>query len=167
MGRTGKWFGYQHWNADPDIMTLAKAFAGGVAGAALLARPEVAARLKPGTHAATFGGNPIACRAALATIEMIDEEGLLARATQIGAFFRKRLDALKAKCPIIREVRVLGAMIGVELAVEGSAFVNRCLERRLLINCTHGTVLRLLPALTISDEQMEEGCDILEEAISA
>jgi len=166
MGRTGKWFGYQHWGVEPDVMTLAKAFAGGLAGAALVARPDIAAKLKPGTHAATFGGNPVACRAALAVMETIEDDGLLARAERIGSYFQSRFDALKNKCPVIREVRSLGAMIGIELSVEGTPFVHRCLERRLLINCTQTTVLRLLPALTLSDDQMAEGADILEEAIT-
>src|SRR5207302_866116 len=102
---------------------------------------EVAEKLRPGTHAATFGGNPIACRAALATIETIEADGLLARAGEIGTRFRERFEALRASCPWIREVRVRGAMIGIELSVDGTPLVQRCLERRVLINCTHGTVL--------------------------
>jgi predicted acetylornithine/succinylornithine family transaminase len=165
MGRTGRWFAHQHYPVKPDAVTLAKALAGGVACGGLVARPEVAEKLRPGTHAATFGGNPLACRAALATIETIEEEGLLARAGQIGERFRQRFEALRARCPLIQEVRVKGAMIGVELAVEGAAVVDQCLRRQLLINCTHGTVLRLLPALTLPDGQLDEGCGILEEVL--
>jgi predicted acetylornithine/succinylornithine family transaminase len=165
MGRTGRWFAFQHWPVLPDAVTLAKALAGGVACGGMLARPEFAARLKPGTHAATFGGNPLACRAALATIETIEEDGLLERAGQIGAAFRARFEALKARCPLIQEVRVKGAMIGVELTAEGAWVVEGCLKRGLLINCTHGTVLRLLPALTLTDQELAEGCDILEEVL--
>jgi acetylornithine/N-succinyldiaminopimelate aminotransferase len=161
MGRTGKWYAHQHWKVKPDIVTLAKALAGGVAMGGLIAKPEVGEKLKPGTHAATFGGNPLAARAALATIETIEQENLLARAIQIGEKFRTRFTALKEQCPLITEVRAKGAMIGVELAIEGAAIVQACLERGLLINCTHQTVLRLLPALTISDEQIDDGCDIL------
>jgi predicted acetylornithine/succinylornithine family transaminase len=167
MGRTGRWFGHQHYAVQPDVVTLAKALAGGVACGGLVARPEAAEKLKPGTHAATFGGNPLACRAALATIETIDADGLLARAEQIGQRFQERLEALKARCPLIQEVRVKGAMIGVELSVLGAALVDQCLQRQLLINCTHGTVLRLLPALTLTDNQLEEGCGILEEVLLA
>jgi predicted acetylornithine/succinylornithine family transaminase len=167
MGRTGRWYTYQHWGVTPDILTLAKALAGGVAMGGLIAKPEVAARLKPGTHAATFGGNPIACRAALAAIEMIDAENLLERAEHIGQRFRERLEALRERCPVIQEVRVKGAMIGVQLTVDGTGFVQKCLERRLLVNCTHGTVLRLLPALTLTDEQLDEGCEILGEVLSS
>jgi predicted acetylornithine/succinylornithine family transaminase len=167
MGRTGKWFAHQHYPVQPDAVTLAKALAGGVAMGGLVARPEAAEKLRPGTHAATFGGNPIACRAALATIETIEADGLLARALAIGDRFRRRFEALAPRCPALRQVRIQGAMIGVELAVDGAQIVDRCLKRQLLINCTHGTVLRLLPALTLTDEQLEEGCDILEEVLLA
>ncbi|HEV3256932.1 MAG TPA: aspartate aminotransferase family protein [Gemmataceae bacterium] len=165
MGRTGRWFAHQHWQVQPDAITLAKALAGGVACGALVARPGVADKLRPGTHAATFGGNPIACRAALATIETIEADGLLARAERIGAAFRDCLEALRPRCPWVQEIRACGAMIGVELSVDGAPVVNQCLERRLLINCTHGTVLRLLPALTITDDLLDEGCTILTEVL--
>lgn len=167
MGRTGKWYTYQHWNVKPDVITLAKAVAGGVALGGLLARPEVAEKLKPGTHAATFGGNPIACRAALATIETIEAEGLLDRAVHIGDVFRRRFEALRTKVPHVQEVRVKGAMIGIQLATDGAPVVAECLKRRLLINATHGTVIRLLPALNITDQQMDEGCSIIEEVLTA
>jgi acetylornithine/N-succinyldiaminopimelate aminotransferase len=162
MGRTGRWFAYQHWGVEPDVMTLAKGIAGGLAAGALIARPEVAAKLKPGTHAATFGGNPMACRAALAVIETIESEDLLTRAQKIGKQFRDRLTAIQQHCPAIQEVRVKGAMIGVQLSVDAAPLVQECLRRKLLINCTHGTVIRLLPALTLTDDQLAEGCAILE-----
>ncbi len=165
MGRTGKWYTHQHWNVKPDIITLAKAVAGGVALGGLLARPEVAEKLKPGTHAATFGGNPLACAAALATIETIEADNLLERAIRIGRTFSNHFEALKSKCPHIREVRAKGAMIGVQLAVDGTPVVTECLKRKLLVNCTHQTVIRLLPALNITDEQIAEGCSVLEEAL--
>jgi predicted acetylornithine/succinylornithine family transaminase len=165
MGRTGKWYAHQHWDIVPDVVTLAKAIAGGVALGGLIAKPEVAEKLKPGTHAATFGGNPIACRAALATVETIEAEGLLDRAGQVGERFRSRFLALKEKCPLVTEVRVKGAMIGVQLAVEGAPVVQKCLERGLLINCTHQTVIRLLPAVNIPDELIDEGCDTLADVL--
>jgi predicted acetylornithine/succinylornithine family transaminase len=165
MGRSGRWFGFQHWPVQPDAVTLAKGLAGGVAAGGLMARPQFADKLVPGTHAATFGGNPIACRAALATIEAIEADGLLERAFQIGEEFRQRFEALRARCPLIQEVRVKGAMIGIDLSVEGAAIVNQCLQRQLLINCTHGTVLRLLPAMNLADDELEAGCKILEEVL--
>jgi predicted acetylornithine/succinylornithine family transaminase len=165
MGRTGRWFAHQHWPVEPDMITLAKALAGGIAAGGLVAKPSVAEKLRPGTHAATFGGNPIACRAALATIETIEADKLLARADELGRRFRERFEVLRGRCSLVQEVRVKGAMIGLELCTDGVPVVQRCLERRLLINCTHGTVLRLLPALTLTDGQLDDGCSILEEVL--
>jgi acetylornithine/succinyldiaminopimelate/putrescine aminotransferase len=146
-------------------MTLAKSLCGGIAGGAMLARREVAASLRPGMHAATFGGNPIAARAGIATLETIDDEGLLDNARQLGEFFQQRLEALRQECPAVREVRVLGVMVGVELNVEGAPVVKSCLARRLLVNCTQNVVIRLLPAMNLSIEQAEQGCDILASAV--
>lgn len=167
MGRTGKWYAHQHWDILPDVVTLAKAVAGGVALGGVIAKPEVGALLKPGTHAATFGGNPIACAAALAVIETFDTEGLLERAEQVGERFRQHFLKLKERCPLITEVRVKGTMIGVQLAVEGAPVVAECLKRGLLINCTHNTVIRLLPAVNISDEQIDDGCAVMAEVLLA
>ena len=164
-GRTGNWFAFQHFGVEPDVMTLAKALCGGIAGGALLTRPQIAPSLRPGMHAATFGGNPIAARAGIATLEMIEQEGLLENAKELGALFRKRLTALQKECDVIREVRVAGVMIGIELAMEGTAVVKECLARKLLVNCTHNTVIRLLPAMNLPSEQAEEGCEILAEVI--
>ena len=160
-GRTGKWFAYQHTDIQPDIMTLAKSLCGGIAGAAMLTTGEIAPSLRPGMHAATFGGNAIAAAAGIATIEMIEEEGLLARAEQLGAAFRKRLAPLVDELSIVEDPRVCGLMIGLELAVDGAPIVERCLERGLLVNCTQQTVIRLLPAMTLSDDEVHAGCDIL------
>lgn len=165
MGRTGKWYAHQHWHVRPDVVTLAKALAGGVAAGAMIARPAIAEKLKPGTHAATFGGNPIACRAALATIETIESEGLLERASWLEGQFRARFVALQSRTSLIREVRAKGSMIGVELSSSGVPVVQKCLERGLLVNCTHHTVIRLLPALNLPEDLLEEGCAILEDAI--
>jgi len=167
MARTGRWFAHQHWPVQADIMTLAKGLAGGLACGALVARANVADKLRPGTHAATFGGNPIACRAALATIETIEEQGLLARAEAIGRQFHERLHNLRGQCPWIQEVRAKGAMIGVELSIDAAPIVRACLERRLLVNATHGTVLRLLPPLNLTDAELDEGCGILSEVLLA
>jgi predicted acetylornithine/succinylornithine family transaminase len=166
MGRTGEWFAYQLSGAVPDILTCAKALAGGVAAGVMIAKPEVASALKPGMHASTFGGNPIACRAGIATVETIEEDGLLDRARAIADRFRGHLEAVRRDRPdLVREVRALGVMIGVELTTDASSVVSACLERRLLVNATHGTVLRLLPALTITDEQIDEGCAVLCEVL--
>jgi acetylornithine/N-succinyldiaminopimelate aminotransferase len=162
MGRTGRWFAHQHWAAQPDLMTLAKALAGGVACGALVARPDFADRLVPGTHAATFGGNPLAARAALATIETIERDHLLERASQIGRAFTERFTGLRERCSWIQDLRIQGAMIGIELGSDASSLVAGCMERGLLINVTHNNVIRLLPALTLSDAELDQGCSILE-----
>jgi acetylornithine/succinyldiaminopimelate/putrescine aminotransferase len=164
-GRTGKWFAYQHEGVTPDIMTLAKSLCGGVAGAAMLATAEIADSLRPGMHAATFGGNPIAARAGIAAIETIEQEGLLERASQLGRRFRQRLQPLAEDLPICQQLRVCGLMIGLELTVDGTPIVHQCLQRGLLINCTQQTVLRLLPAMTLTEAQLEEGCDILSDVL--
>ena len=161
MGRTGHWFAFQKHGVEPDAITLAKALAGGVACGGLLARKPFAEKLVPGTHAATFGGNPIACAAALATVETIEADGLLSRAAHLGAAFQARFEALRQRTPLIQDIRIQGAMIGIELSIDGAAIVDECLKRRLLINCTHGNVIRLLPALNLSDEDLQAGCDIL------
>ena len=165
MGRTGKWFGYQKFDVTPDVMTLAKAVCGGVAGGAMLTTAEIAPSLRPGMHAATFGGNPIAARAGIATIEMIERENLLEAAKRLSQLFSDRFSQLQQQCDLIQEVRVCGLMIGVELTIEGAETVRACMERGLLVNCTQGTVIRLLPAMNLTEEQADEGCDILAQVI--
>ncbi len=164
-GRTGEWFAYQHFGVTPDIMTLAKAVCGGIAGGAMLARGELAPLLRPGTHAATFGGNPIAARAGIATIETIEREGLLSEAQRIGDYFQASLTGLAREVSCIRDVRVLGTMIGVELEIDGAPIVGGCLERGVLVNCTQQTILRLLPALVLTQEEAEQGFETLAEVI--
>jgi acetylornithine/N-succinyldiaminopimelate aminotransferase len=163
-GRTGKWFAYQNYGVEPDVMTLAKSLCGGVAGGAMLCKSELAPSLRPGMHAATFGGNPIAAAAGIATIEAIEEDGLLERAVAIGALFQELLQPLTT-LPHVREVRHRGLMIGVELTGEASALVQTCMDRQLLINVTQGNVVRLLPAMTLDDSQVRVGCAILADAI--
>ncbi|MGB0070877.1 MAG: aspartate aminotransferase family protein [Isosphaeraceae bacterium] len=168
MGRTGHWFAYQQFGvaAEPDILTCAKALAGGIAAGVMIARAQVAEVLKPGMHASTFGGNPIACRAGMATIETIEEDGLLERGLAIGERFRSQFEALRRELPErIREVRVRGVMVGLDLRFDASDVVSECLKRLLLINATHGHVVRLLPALTISDELIDQGCAILADVL--
>ena len=165
MGRVGEWYAHQLDAVEADVVSLAKALASGIAMGGVLARPEVAAVLKPGTHAATYGGNPISAVASLATIRTIEKEGLLARSKNLEELFRKRFTALMPKCPWITEVRARGVMVGIQLSIEGAPIVKACLEKGLLINCTHQTVIRLLPAMNLSDAEFEEGCSILEEAL--
>jgi acetylornithine/N-succinyldiaminopimelate aminotransferase len=163
-GRTGKWFAYQNYGVEPDVMTLAKSLCGGVAGGAMLCKPELAPSLRPGMHAATFGGNPIAAAAGIATIETIEDEGLLERAVAIGALFQELLRPLE-ELPRVQQVRHRGLMIGVELTSDASSLVQTCMDRQLLINVTQGNVVRLLPAMTLTDAEVREGCAILADAI--
>ena len=160
-GRTGHWFGYQYFDVQPDLMTLAKSLCGGIAGGALIARRNLAASLKPGTHASTFGGNPIAAAAGIAMIETIEQDGLLEQCESRSQRFAQHLKSLQDKCPHIKEIRQAGMMIGIELSCEGAPIVAKCLEQGLLINCTQGNVLRLLPALNIELDQIDQAMEIL------
>ena len=160
-GRTGHWFGYQHFGVEPDIMTLAKTVSGSLPGGAMLAKSEIASSLRPGMHAATYGGNPISAAAGIAAIRMIESQGLLERTKKISNLFFTALNKLAQESNLIQEVRGVGVMIGIELATEGTPFVKSCMDRGLLINCTQGNVLRLLPAMTIEEKIATEGLDIL------
>ena len=129
MGRTGKWFAYQHYDIEPDILTMAKALGGGVAIGAMMAKEEVAAKLVPGKHASTFGGNCIACAAGIAVVEAIEEDHLLENAVRMGEYAKQKLNQLKQKYQIIESVRGIGLMIGVQLAAPGGEIVDKCLAR--------------------------------------
>lgn len=161
MGRTGTWFGYQQSGVQPDILTMAKGVSAGVACGAVIARDDVASAMKPGKHASTFGGNPLAMAAGLATIATIEQDKLLDNVRVMSSRFRQHFEQLQREIPIIRELRVCGMMIGVDLKIPGSAAVAQCMERGVLINCTHDTVIRLLPALNITAEQVDEGCRVI------
>ena len=165
MGRTGHWFGYQHSGVLPDIMTLAKGVAAGVACGAFVCQDHIAPSLRPGMHASTFGGNPLAMAAGIATMKMIEEEGLLAHCREMSARFHQHFAQLKESLPIIKEVRSRGMMIGVELNIPATPAVGQCMERGVLINATHDTVVRLLPALNISKTQVDEGCQVIADVL--
>ncbi len=162
MGRTGKWFAYQHNDVEPDIMTMAKALGGGVAIGAMMAKEELAAKLVPGKHASTFGGNCIACAAGIAVVEAIEEDNLIENAVKMGEYAKQKLEQLGEKYDIIKEVRGKGLMIGVQLASPGAAIVDKCLARGLRINCTNNTVLRFMPAMIVTKEQIDETISILD-----
>ena len=166
MGRTGKWFGYQHFDIEPDIITMAKALGGGVAIGAMMAKEEVAASLVPGKHASTFGGNALVCAAAIAVIEAIEEENLLENANQLGRYTMDKLEKLKQKHDIIDSVRGVGLMIGVQLNGSGVEIVNKCLEKGLRINCTQGTVLRFMAPMIATEDQIDRAVDILDIVLS-
>ncbi len=155
MGRTGKLFAYEHYGAAPDVMTMAKGLAGGVPIGALLAREKVAESLTPGTHAATFGGNPLSTAAGVAALRATLEDGILDNCRRSSAHFFARLDGLKKKYPFIKDVRGKGLMVGLELDREGKSVVAECLKKGFLINCTNDTVLRFIPPLVVKPEEID------------
>jgi len=166
MARTGRWFAYQHSAVEPDIMTMAKALGGGTAIGAIMAQAEVADSLVPGSHASTFGGNPLACAAGIATIAAIEEENMLANAEQLGEHTRGRLTELSQKHSCIEEVRGRGLMIGIQLNEPGAEVVEGCWAKRLRINCTQQTVLRFMPALNATRDLVDRAIAILDEVLS-
>ncbi len=166
IGRTGKWFAYQHSDIEPDIITMAKALGGGVAIGAMMAKAELADKLVPGKHASTFGGNSLACAAGIGVIEAIEEDNLLENTNEVGQYARQKLEQLKEKYDIIDHIRGIGLMIGIQLTKPGKAIVDKCLEKGLRINCTHDTVLRFMPAMITTKEQIDEAIVILDSVLS-
>ncbi len=165
IGRTGKLFCYQNYGITPDIMTLAKALGGGLPIGAMLVKKEIADILGPGTHASTFGGSPLVSKAALAVLGAIHKEKLLANTREMGEYLFLKLNQLRNKYPLIKEVRGMGLMIGMELNIPGKDIVQKCVEKGLLINCTHETVLRIMPALNVSKKEIDQAIKILGEAL--
>ncbi len=166
MGRTGRMFCYKNFGIEPDILTLAKSLGGGFPIGAMIAKKEIADALQPGTHAATFGGSPLACAAALATFEAIEKEKLLSQAVIAGSHLFKKLGELKKKHPVIKELRGMALMAGLELEIKGKNIYEECLKRKLLINCTQGNVLRLMPPLIVKEKEIDRAAQILDETLS-
>ncbi len=160
IGRSGKWFAFQHSQIMPDVVTLAKGLGGGVAIGACLAKGVAAEVFKPGNHASTFGGNPLACAAAIETLKVITDEGLLEHATQLGDFMRDRLRNQLADVAGVVQVRGQGLIVGVELSVSCGELVKKALEKKLLINVTSDKVIRLLPAFVMQRGEAEQVVDI-------
>ena len=165
MGRTGTLFGYEHFAIQPDIMTLAKALGGGLPLGAMLAREEIAASFGPGSHASTFGGNPVACSAGLMVMQTLLASAL-DNCRQMGNYFFRGLESLQKRFSFIREVRGKGLMIGMELEMEGSKIADSCMQEGLLLNCTAYKVLRFIPPLTIKKKEIDRGLDILEKVLA-
>lgn len=153
VGRTGKWFGFQHAGIRPDVMTLAKGLGSGVPIGACIAAGRAAGLFGPGNHGSTFGGNPLACTAALTTLAVIEEEQLLQRAVDVGAQIREGLAAALADVAGVVDIRGRGLMIGIELDRPCGAIVNQAMEAGLLINVTSERVIRLLPALNFTRDE--------------
>ncbi|HET7061723.1 MAG TPA: acetylornithine transaminase [Nitrosospira sp.] len=165
IGRTGKWFAFQHSGIFPDVITLAKGLGSGVPIGACLAKGMAAGLFKPGNHASTFGGNPLACTAALTTLEVIAEEDLLRNAMELGDFIRMMLKAQLADVPDVEQVRGQGLMVGIELSRPCGELVKTALEQGLLINVTSERVVRLLPPLVMQRHEAEQVVDILSRLI--
>jgi acetylornithine/N-succinyldiaminopimelate aminotransferase len=165
MGRTGRLFAYEHEGVEPDMMTLAKSLAGGVPIGALLIKKEIAESFEPGDHASTFGGNPLATAAGVAALTAILEEGMLENCQRVGDYFLKRLEEMKKKFRFIQEVRGKGLILGMELKIDGSSIVKEMMQRGFLINCTMGNVLRFLPPLIVTKEEVDQVVAALEEVL--
>jgi len=161
MGRTGKMFAYQHYGIEPDLMTLAKSLGGGAPIGALVVNKKITNVLIPGSHASTFGGNPLVSRAALAVFKAIKKEKLLKNVAQKSEFLVKHLQEFKAEFSVIKEVRSLGLMIGIELACSGRPYLDKAIDKGLLINCTQGNILRIIPAMTVSQKECELAISLL------
>ncbi len=162
LGRTGTLFAYENYDVTPDIMTLAKALAGGVPIGAMLATAEVAEAFSPGSHASTFGGNFLATAAGIAALRTTVEDGVLDNCRSVGSYLVERLNGLKGKYPFVKEVRGRGLIVGMDLAIPGAGIVERCFEKGLLINCTGETVLRFLPPLIITEADVDEMVTLLD-----
>jgi acetylornithine aminotransferase len=162
MGRTGKLFAYEHFDIVPDIMTLAKALAGGAPIGTMLATDRYAAAFVPGTHGSTFGGNPLVCAAAIATVRAILEDGILNRCEEIGEYLEGELETLQHTYHFVKEVRGIGLMIGMALDISAGDIVRKGHERGVLLNVTHDTVLRFVPPLTVTKQEIDQMIKILD-----
>ena len=164
MGRTGKLFSFQGFGVKPDIFTLAKSLSGGLPFGATIAKESVACAFQYGDHGSTFGGNPVSSSAALAVIKLIDAK-MLAYVRNTGEYFKTKLEALKSKYSFIKEVRGIGLMLGLELDFDGKDIVKSCQDKGLIINCTHGNVLRFLPPLIIAKKDIDTAISILDKVL--
>ena len=168
VARTGKWFGYMHSGVKPDVLTFAKGIGGGFPVAGFAVPERLAHVFKPGDHGGTFGGNPLACAAVYATLATIKSEGLVEKVAQKGEYFIGELQKLQAKYPaLVKEVRGRGLILGMELTKEGRPVVEHCLANGVIINCTAGSVIRIVPPLIISKEEIDLVVAALDKALAA
>jgi acetylornithine/LysW-gamma-L-lysine aminotransferase len=165
FGRTGKIFGFEHWNVVPDVMCLAKPFAGGLPIGITVAKEEIMSSLKIGEHSTTFSGNPIVCAAGCAAIDAILEENLVDRAAALGKYFKDELEKLHAKYKIVKEVRGLGLMLGMELRYDVLNLITKSLKNGVLVLDAGRTVLRFLPPLVIEKDQIDKAIRVLDSAL--
>jgi len=165
LARTGKLFAYEHYGIEPDIMTLAKAIAGGFPMGALLAKETVAECFQPGDHASTFGGNPLAAAAGCAAVSLLADRDFLAETVEKGRYFADKLESLKEKYSFVTDVRGKGLILGMGITADGGKIVESCRGKGLLINCVGSNVLRFLPPLIISFEDIDNAVKILDETM--
>ncbi|NLN17602.1 MAG: acetylornithine transaminase [Firmicutes bacterium] len=157
MGRTGRLFGYEHYDIEPDIFTLAKALGGGVPIGAMLAKEQVAEAFSPGTHASTFGGNPLACAAGLAVVQTMEDEGLVERCAKMGEYFMEGLRSLGEKHPsLVQDVRGKGLILGLEISRGARDVAGACLAKGILVNAIGDRVLRFLPPFIITEAEIDQ-----------
>lgn len=154
-GRTGKWFCFQHEGIQPDVLAIAKGLGNGIPIGACIAKKDVADLFAPGSHGSTFGGNPLACSAGLATIEIIEENGLCENAAKLGNYMAESFNEKLSSSKFVKEVRGKGMMIGIELTIPCSQIVDLCLKKKLLVNVTSDSVIRLLPPLILEHDQAD------------
>ena len=167
MGRTGKLFAHQHYGVEPDIMTLAKALANGLPAGAMLAKKQVAESFSPGSHASTFGGNPVCMAAGVAAMEILLHGRVIENCRSMGAYFMQGLESLKQRHPsIIKAVRGKGLIIGMELNIEGKEIVSTCLKQGIILNCTLDKILRFLPPLIVKKQEIDRCIKILERVLA-
>jgi predicted acetylornithine/succinylornithine family transaminase len=166
MGRTGKFFGYETFGVEPDIITMAKALGGGVPIGCMATKSHIAESLTPGSHASTFGGNPLVCSAALASINTIVDDKLAENAQRMGKYLMQKLLSLKEKFSMIKDVRGRGLVIGVELGIEGKELVNQAIKSGLILNCIGTNVIRFVPPLIINESHADEAMAIFEKVLS-
>ena len=162
LGRTGKMWAHQHWETEPDILCLAKGIAGGVPMGATLVRPDILACISKGEHSSTFGGNPLSCAAGAATMQALTQDKLVENSANMGKLFRQGLEQLKEKHSVIREIRGKGLMIGVELKFEVRDILMEGIEKGLLLLYSGRNILRLLPPLVITEEDVTKSLEILD-----
>lgn len=166
MGRTGNWFGFQAYGVEPDAFSLAKALGSGYPMGAIVSSPKVADVFHPGTHASTFGGTPLACAAALATLEVIEEEKLVTRAAETGGLLKRGLESLADKYERIKEVRGTGLMLGMVMDRAAKPLEKILMDMGLITLATTENVIRLLPPLNITEAEAKEGLDIIDKALA-
>ena len=168
IGRSGEFFAYDKFGVKPDVVTLAKGLAGGVPIGAFITSDKIADVLHAGDHGSTFGGNPLACAAADVVLATVGNEAFLKHVEEMGDYMKSRLEDIKAKFPtLVKEVRGVGLILGMEINKPGRDIVNACLEKGSIINCTAGNVLRFVPPLIVEKEHIDEVCDILEAVLPA